>query len=92
MTVHLVHQLADSHTGPVPLDGAPDLTGLDPRRLLTTEETARRLSIGRTLVYRLMASGDLESVRIGRLRRIPAVALDDDVDRLRLASTEQGHQ
>ena len=30
-----------------------------------------------------MASGDLESVRIGRLRRIPAVALDDYVDRLR---------
>ena len=52
MTVHLVHQLAstaDTHTGPVPLDGVPDLTGLDPRRLLTAEETARRLGIGRTL-------------------------------------------
>ena len=86
MTVHLVHQLAstaDTHTGPVPLGGVPDLTGLDPRRLLTAEETARRLSIGRTLVYRLMASGDLESVRIGRLRRIPAIALDDYVHRLR---------
>jgi len=35
-------------------DGAPD--GL----LLTVEEAARRLRIGRTLVYQLISSGKLE--------------------------------
>ena len=30
--------------------------------LLTVEEAARRLRLGRTLLYRLIASGELESV------------------------------
>lgn len=51
--------------------------------LLTVEEAARRLRIGRTLCFRLVSSGELESVVIGRLRRIPPAALDDYVNRLR---------
>jgi excisionase family DNA binding protein len=42
---------------------------------LTVEEAARRLGIGRTTMYGLIASGQVSSVRIGRLRRIPAEAL-----------------
>jgi excisionase family DNA binding protein len=42
---------------------------------LTVEEAARRLGIGRTTMYALIASGQVQSVRIGRLRRIPAEAL-----------------
>jgi excisionase family DNA binding protein len=38
--------------------------------LLTVEEAARRLQLGRTLLYRLISSGDLESVTVGRLRRL----------------------
>ena len=42
---------------------------------LTVEEAARRLGVGRTTMYALIASGEVSSVRIGRLRRIPAEAL-----------------
>ncbi|MFJ8110040.1 excisionase family DNA-binding protein [Streptomyces sp. NPDC096132] len=42
--------------------------------LLTVEEAARRLRIGRTLCYQLIRSGELESIDIGRLRRVPADA------------------
>lgn len=50
--------------------------------LLTAEEAAERLAIGRTAVYALLKSGELESVRIGRLRRIPAEAVENYVQRL----------
>ncbi|WP_246178589.1 helix-turn-helix domain-containing protein [Actinomadura decatromicini] len=43
--------------------------------LLTVEEAARRLKIGRTQMYRLIASGEVKSVTIGRLRRVPAECL-----------------
>lgn len=47
------------------------------RLLLTVEEAARRLGIGRTLAWRLVRRGELPSVRLGRLVRIPERALDD---------------
>ena len=43
--------------------------------LLTPEQAARYLSVGRTTIYDLIRSGDLASVKIGRLRRIPRVAI-----------------
>ena len=53
------------------------------RIVLTIEEAAERLGIGRTLMYSLVASGEVESVQIGRLRRVPTEALDDFLARLR---------
>jgi excisionase family DNA binding protein len=50
---------------------------LDQLRLplvLTVEEAADRLGFGRTVMYSLVSSGAVESVPIGRLRRIPADA------------------
>ena len=43
--------------------------------VLTVEEAADRLGVGRTVMYALVSSGAVESVRIGRLRRVPADAL-----------------
>ncbi len=43
--------------------------------LLTPEEAAERLAIGRTTLYGLLKSGELGSVRIGRLRRIPVLEI-----------------
>ena len=40
--------------------------------LLTVEEAAKRLRIGRTTAWGLVRSGELRSVLIGRLRRVPA--------------------
>lgn len=45
------------------------------RVLLTVEEAARRLRIGRTTCYRLVATGQLATITIGHLRRVPVDAL-----------------
>ncbi|MFG2137090.1 excisionase family DNA-binding protein [Streptomyces sp. NPDC048650] len=42
--------------------------------LLTVEEAARRLSIGRTTCFALIRTGALESLLVGHLRRVPADA------------------
>ena len=49
---------------------------VEPRRMLTVEQAAEALSVGRTTMFALVKSGDIESVRIGHLRRIPADAID----------------
>jgi excisionase family DNA binding protein len=51
--------------------------------LLTPTEAAELLGLGRSTVYELLAAGDLESVQIGRARRIPGAALVAYVDKLR---------
>ena len=59
-------------------------TTITPRRIvLTIEEAAQALGIGRTLMYALVMSGEVESVQIGRLRRVPVDALDAYIARLR---------
>lgn len=50
--------------------------------LLTPEEAAEVLSLGRTKVFQLISTGVLRSVRIGKCRRVPASALVELVDRL----------
>ncbi len=57
-----------------------------PKLLLRVEEAAQRLGIGRTLMYQLVTRGDVESVPVGRLRRIPAECLDEYVAALREAA------
>jgi excisionase family DNA binding protein len=51
--------------------------------LLTPEDAAELLAVGRTKLYDLLRTGAIESVRIGAARRIPAAALTAYVDRLR---------
>src|SRR5829696_8179324 len=51
--------------------------------VFTVEEAADRLGVGRTVMYALVSSGAVESVRIGRLRRVPADALVTFLDALR---------
>lgn len=53
-----------------------------PRVMLTVEQAAAVLGIGRTNMYALIKSGEIESVRIGRLRRVPADAIDAYTARL----------
>ncbi|MFG3492450.1 excisionase family DNA-binding protein [Streptomyces sp. NPDC047972] len=54
--------------------------------LLTVEEAARRLRVGRTTCFSLIRTGKLESLLVGGLRRVPADAPAAYVARLR---TEQ---
>ncbi|MFE2970016.1 excisionase family DNA-binding protein [Streptomyces sp. NPDC059340] len=51
--------------------------------LLTVEEAARRLRIGRTTCFALIRAGELESITVGHLRRVPADAVPEFVTRRR---------
>lgn len=53
-----------------------------PRTLLSVEAAAAQLSIGRTTMYALIGAGAIESVKVGRLRRVSADALTGYVARL----------
>ena len=46
------------------------------RTCLTPEEAAQALGIGRTFMYSLLASGRIESIKLGRRRLIPTEALE----------------
>jgi excisionase family DNA binding protein len=50
--------------------------------LLTVVEAARELRVSRTRVFQLLASGDLEGVRIGRVRCVPRCSIDAYLGRL----------
>ncbi len=58
--------------------------------LLTPTEAATALGIGRSKVYELMQTGQLQSVHIGACRRIPAAELEALVVRLRRDLTADG--
>lgn len=47
-----------------------------PRHLVSVGEAAQRLAVGRSTVYAMVKSGELESVTIGRLRSIPIDSLE----------------
>jgi excisionase family DNA binding protein len=53
------------------------------RLLLTVSEAAKQLGIGRSLLYELLSDGQVESIHVGRLRRIPTDALAAYIDRQR---------
>lgn len=55
--------------------------------VLTVEQAAKRLGIGRTLMYALVTNGDIESVTIGRLRRIPVECVTEYLNRRREQNT-----
>ena len=62
------------------------------RRVLhSVEEAASILSVGRTSLYALIDSGDLERVKIGRRSLVPADSIAAYVERLRdSVDDEQG--
>lgn len=55
------------------LDDLPDL--------LTVADLAQVLRIGRNSAYRLVRSGEIPSIRIGRAYRVPKAALIDYIQR-----------
>ena len=61
-----------------------------PQMLLTVPQTARTLALGRTKVYELIASGELEVVHIGRAARVPTDAIASFVARHRRGPGRDG--
>jgi excisionase family DNA binding protein len=53
-----------------------------PRLLLTVEEAAERIGICRSNMFKLIRRGEVQSVKVGRLRRVTPDALEDFVRRL----------
>lgn len=54
----------------------------DTKTLLSIAEVGEELGISRTKAYELIWSGQLESIKIGRLRRVPATCVKEYIDRL----------
>jgi excisionase family DNA binding protein len=50
--------------------------------LETIEDTARRLRLGRSTIYELLASNEIEAVKIGRSRRVVVASTKRFVERL----------
>ncbi len=60
------------------------------RLLLSVEEVAEALHIGRTRVFALIAAKEITSVKIGNLRRIPVDAVREYAARLVQLEREAG--
>ncbi|MGH3276814.1 MAG: helix-turn-helix domain-containing protein [Streptosporangiaceae bacterium] len=55
---------------------AADVTSLSDGRFLTVAEVAAIMRVSKMTVYRLVHSGDLEAVRVGRSFRVPEWAVN----------------
>ena len=83
-TLHLLAPPARTGHGRAEPRDVIDLTvRADHRLLLTVEEAADRLGIGRSLMYELIGGGVIASIRVGRLRRVPLESLTDYVAAMR---------
>lgn len=63
--------MASSNVGASGPGGAPDV------RFLTVAEVAARMRVSKMTVYRLVHSGELEAVRVGRSFRVPDEAVQE---------------
>lgn len=72
----LLAQVVQLLTSPQPATVPEPRPAISPDRvLLTVEEAAKQLNIGRTTAWGLVKNGQLHSVQIGRLRRVPSSAV-----------------
>ena len=55
---------------------------MEGKLLLTIDEAAQRLGIGRSHAYVYVMKGEIPSVKIGRSRRVPVAALEGFIQRL----------
>lgn len=62
------------------------MTETSDKLLHSPEETAGVLGCGRSYVFELIARGEIESFKIGRLRKIPREAITDYIERQRAAA------
>ncbi len=48
---------------------------MDEKLLLTVKEAQYRLQLGKTKLYELIQTGDIQAVKIGQARRIPLASV-----------------
>lgn len=61
---------------------------MEEKRLLTVDDCARRLGIGRSHTYAYVLKGEIASLKLGRNRRITPEALDAFIERLQSERVE----
>jgi excisionase family DNA binding protein len=64
----------------------PKVTGrnsLEDRLLVTVPEAMQAIGVGRTTLYQLIASAELELVKVGSASRVPVASIERFVERLR---------
>ena len=66
------------------MDETYQRAGPAPRLLLTVEEAAEHIGICRSNMFKLIRQGDVQSIKVGRLRRVTPAPLEDFVRRLSL--------
>ncbi len=71
----VVELVTETSAGPHAMEAPP--------MLLTIDETARTLRMGRSVVWQLVRAGTLGSVKIGASRRIPVDAIVEYTNSLR---------
>lgn len=65
------------------MTGHAERGGTAPEPLVySVEQAADLLGIGRTFMFRLVITGEIESFKIGNRRKITREALDEFIDRL----------
>lgn len=74
-----VEALADALLAALRAEAAQAQAG--PDRLLSIDEAARALAIGRTALYGEISAGRLRSVKVGRRRLVPSSAIAEFVER-----------
>lgn len=75
----------NSADGPAPNEKG----GRSARLLYTIREAAEALSIGRSKLYELLNSGQIESIHIDTAHRIPTSAITDFIARRRTDSSSE---
>ncbi len=66
------------------MTGRAEMPASAARRLVySVEEAADLLGIGRTFMFHLVATGEIDSFKIGKRRKIPRDAIDGYIERLR---------
>jgi excisionase family DNA binding protein len=54
---------------------------MDNKLLLSPDETCEVLGVKRSTLFKMLEAGKIPSIKVGRLRRIPAAGLRDWVQR-----------
>jgi excisionase family DNA binding protein len=75
-------------TSPVGSDSAPTSSDAQSPRLLDVQQVSDLLNISRTSVYDLISTGELESIKIGRSRRILSEDLELFIQSLKAEQSE----
>jgi excisionase family DNA binding protein len=70
-----VTELVEALRDEIAVEARP--SGREPDRLLSIEQAAQALGIGRTALYSEIGAGRVRSVKVGRRRLVPSSAISD---------------